>query len=92
MDTAALAAGRSQGSDVRALVLQGLQFVVDNTFSPMVLSPARWGADVVVHSLTKFISGASDIVAGAHCCAPSPAGASHMSAPAAASMDSCRTK
>ncbi|KAK9821713.1 hypothetical protein WJX81_001329 [Elliptochloris bilobata] len=43
----------------------GLQFVVDNTFSPMVLSPARWGADIVVHSLTKFISGASDIVAGA---------------------------
>lgn len=44
---------------------QGLQFVVDNTFSPMVLSPARWGADIIVHSLTKFISGASDIVAGA---------------------------
>ena len=44
---------------------QGLQFVVDNTFSPMLLSPARWGADIVVHSLTKFISGASDIVAGA---------------------------
>lgn len=51
---------------MRAFVLQGLQFVVDNTFSPMVLSPARWGADIVVHSLTKFISGASDIVAGAH--------------------------
>jgi len=31
----------------------------------MLLSPARWGADIVVHSLTKFISGASDIVAGA---------------------------
>lgn len=45
--------------------MQGQQFVVDNTFSPMVMSPARWGADVVVHSLTKFISGASDIVAGA---------------------------
>ncbi len=39
--------------------------MVDNTFSPMLLSPARWGADIVVHSLTKFISGASDIVAGA---------------------------
>ena len=77
---------------MRAFVLQGLHFVVDNTFSPMVLSPARWGADVVVHSLTKFISGASDIVAGSHCCARSSARASHMSAPAAASMDSCKTK
>jgi methionine-gamma-lyase len=44
--------------------MQGLQFVVDNTFSPLIITPARWGADVVVHSLTKFISGASDIVAG----------------------------
>ncbi len=43
---------------------QGVKFVVDNTFSPMIISPARWGADVVVHSLTKFISGASDVIAG----------------------------
>jgi Cys/Met metabolism PLP-dependent enzyme len=43
---------------------QGAAFVVDNTFSPMIVSPAKWGADVVVHSLTKFISGASDIIAG----------------------------
>ena len=45
--------------------LQGLTFVVDNTFSPMIISPTKWGADVVVHSMTKFISGASDIIAGA---------------------------
>ncbi|BDA40927.1 Methionine gamma-lyase [Coccomyxa sp. Obi] len=45
----------------------GLTFVVDNTFSPMIISPAKWGADVVVHSMTKFISGASDIIAGAIC-------------------------
>ncbi len=45
----------------------GAKLVVDNTFSPLVLSPARLGADVVVHSLTKFISGASDIIAGAIC-------------------------
>lgn len=38
---------------------------MDNTFSPMIISPAKWGADVVVHSMTKFISGASDIIAGA---------------------------
>ena len=43
---------------------QGVKLVVDNTFSPMIISPARWGADVVVHSLTKFISGASDVIAG----------------------------
>jgi methionine-gamma-lyase len=43
------------------------QLVVDNTFCPMIVSPAQWGADVVVHSLTKFISGSSDIIAGAVC-------------------------
>jgi methionine-gamma-lyase len=44
---------------------QGLTFVVDNTFSPMLLSPLRLGAHVVIHSLTKFINGTSDCVAGA---------------------------
>ncbi|MEQ8514023.1 MAG: aminotransferase class I/II-fold pyridoxal phosphate-dependent enzyme, partial [Chromatocurvus sp.] len=37
----------------------GIPLVVDNTFAPLVLSPARLGADIVVHSLTKFIGGAS---------------------------------
>ncbi len=46
---------------------RGAMLVVDNTFCPMMLSPATMGAAVVVHSLTKFISGASDIVAGAVC-------------------------
>jgi len=45
----------------------GAKLLVDNTFSPLVLSPARHGADVVLHSLTKFVSGASDIIAGAIC-------------------------
>jgi methionine-gamma-lyase len=45
----------------------GAKLVVDNTFSPLVLSPAQLGADVVIHSLTKFINGASDIIAGAIC-------------------------
>lgn len=45
----------------------GASFVVDNTFTPLVLTPAEHGADVVVHSLTKFISGASDVVAGCVC-------------------------
>jgi len=44
-----------------------LTLVVDNTFAPYVLSPARQGADVVIHSLTKFINGSSDCVAGAIC-------------------------
>jgi len=45
----------------------GVTLVVDNTFAPLVVSPARLGADVVVHSLTKFINGTSDFIAGAIC-------------------------
>ena len=45
----------------------GITLVVDNTFSPLILSPAVLGADVVVHSMTKFISGMSDVIAGAVC-------------------------
>ena len=43
---------------------RGAQLVVDNTFSPLLISPLRLGADVVVHSMTKFINGTSDCVAG----------------------------
>ncbi|KAF5477996.1 hypothetical protein F2P56_004593 [Juglans regia] len=46
---------------------KGVKVVVDNTFAPMVVSPARLGADVVIHSITKFISGGADIIAGAVC-------------------------
>ncbi|XP_058770674.1 methionine gamma-lyase-like [Vicia villosa] len=46
---------------------KGVTVVVDNTFTPMVISPARLGADVVVHSITKFVSGGADIIAGAVC-------------------------
>jgi methionine-gamma-lyase len=42
----------------------GVRLIVDNTFSPMILSPLRLGADIVVHSMTKFINGTSDCVAG----------------------------
>ncbi|MCC8358870.1 aminotransferase class I/II-fold pyridoxal phosphate-dependent enzyme [Salinimicrobium sediminilitoris] len=45
----------------------GLNFVVDNTFSPLAISPAEMGADVVIHSLTKFINGSSDTVGGVAC-------------------------
>ncbi|BAX81346.1 PLP-dependent transferase [Labilibaculum antarcticum] len=37
--------------------------VVDNTFSPLIFTPAQEGVDAVVHSLTKFINGMSDCVA-----------------------------
>jgi methionine-gamma-lyase len=47
---------------------KGLKLVVDNTFTPLILSPLRLGADIVVHSLTKFISGASGD-RRAECCA-----------------------
>lgn len=43
------------------------KLVVDNTFSPMIFSPAQMGADIVVHSMTKFINGMSDCVAGTIC-------------------------
>ncbi len=45
----------------------GIPLVVDNTFAPLVFSPARMGADIVIHSLTKFIGGASDLIGGAIC-------------------------
>ena len=41
--------------------------VVDNTFTPLIVAPIQHGADVVVHSLTKFMNGASDHIAGAVC-------------------------
>ena len=44
-----------------------LKLVVDNTFSPLNISPAKLGADVVIHSLTKFINGSSDTVGGVIC-------------------------
>ncbi|WP_299247290.1 aminotransferase class I/II-fold pyridoxal phosphate-dependent enzyme [uncultured Lacinutrix sp.] len=44
-----------------------LKLVVDNTFSPLSVSPAVLGADIVIHSLTKFINGSSDTVGGVVC-------------------------
>jgi len=45
----------------------GILLVVDNTFSPLMVSPAQLGADVVIHSLTKFINGSSDTMGGVIC-------------------------
>ena len=44
-----------------------LKLVVDNTFSPLSISPKLLGADIVIHSLTKFINGSSDTVGGVYC-------------------------
>ena len=58
-------------ADIKALAAlakkHNLKLVVDNTFSPLSISPAKLGADVVVHSLTKFINGSSDTVGGVVC-------------------------
>ena len=45
----------------------GAKLIVDNTFTPMIFSPYRLGAHVVVYSMTKFINGKNDCVAGAIC-------------------------
>ena len=45
----------------------GLLLLVDNTFSPLTISPVKLGADIVLHSLTKFINGSSDTMGGAVC-------------------------
>ncbi len=43
----------------------GAKLVVDNTFmSPLLQQPLKLGADLVVHSLTKFLNGHADVVGG----------------------------
>jgi len=58
-------------SDIEALARiakkHNLKLVVDNTFSPFMISPSDLGADIVIHSLTKFINGSSDTVGGVVC-------------------------
>lgn len=56
-------------TDIRALAdlckKRGLKLVIDNTFAPLMVRPLELGADVVIHSCTKYISGSSDFIAGA---------------------------
>jgi len=43
----------------------GVPFVVDNTFAtPVLCRPLEWGADIVVHSATKFIGGHGTVIGG----------------------------
>jgi len=56
-------------TDIKAMARiakdHGLKLVVDNTFcSPYLQKPLDLGADIVLHSMTKFINGHADIVAG----------------------------
>jgi len=56
-DVAAIAAAATRA---------GATVVVDNTFlSPALMTPLALGADVVVHSTTKYINGHSDVLGGA---------------------------
>lgn len=57
-------------ADLRALIAAakgaGVRVVVDNTFNtPLVCKPLSFGADVVLHSVTKYLAGHSDVVLGA---------------------------
>lgn len=58
-------------ADIKALSVlakkHNLKLIVDNTFSPLSISPAQLGADIVIHSLTKFINGSSDSMGGVVC-------------------------
>ena len=58
-------------ADIRGLAAlakkHNLKLLVDNTFSPLIISPQKLGADVVLHSLTKFINGTNDTMGGVVC-------------------------
>jgi methionine-gamma-lyase len=60
-----------QISDIPAMAKiankHAIKLMVDNTFTPMIVSPYRLGAHIVVYSMTKFINGKNDCVAGAIC-------------------------
>ena len=43
----------------------GIKVAVDNTFTPCLITPLTHGADVVIHSLTKYINGHFDVTGGA---------------------------
>jgi methionine-gamma-lyase len=44
-----------------------IKLIVDNTFVPLIIAPSRLGADMTVYSMTKFVNGKNDCVAGAIC-------------------------
>ncbi|MBN2613432.1 MAG: aminotransferase class I/II-fold pyridoxal phosphate-dependent enzyme [Bacteroidales bacterium] len=60
-----------QVSDIPALAeiaaRHHIKLMVDNTFTPLIITPTNLGADFTVYSLTKFVNGKNDCVAGAIC-------------------------
>ncbi len=60
-----------QVSDIPSLAeianQNGLKLLVDNTFTPMIINPFELGAQLTLYSMTKFINGKNDCVAGAIC-------------------------
>lgn len=51
-----------------AHAVEGCQVIVDNTFcTPYIQRPAEQGADIVVHSATKYLNGHGDVIAGFVC-------------------------
>lgn len=42
----------------------GIPLIIDNTFAPGIAHPLKWGADIVVHSATKWIGGHGNSIAG----------------------------
>jgi cystathionine gamma-synthase len=65
------------GALVKGAREHGVLVAADNTFAtPLGLRPLDHGADVVVHSVTKYLSGHSDVVLGATVTAPTPRGES----------------
>jgi O-succinylhomoserine sulfhydrylase len=59
--------------DIRALAKvakdAGAAFAVDNCFcSPALQRPAEYGADLIIHSGTKYLDGQGRVIAGAICC------------------------
>jgi cystathionine beta-lyase len=57
-------------SDIQAIARiaheRGALLVVDNTFaSPALQQPLNLGADIIIHSATKYLAGHSDVIAGA---------------------------
>jgi cystathionine gamma-synthase len=66
LNIADIAALATLARELDALFSPGPLLVVDNTFaSPYLQQPLALGADVVVHSTTKYIGGHSDVVGGA---------------------------
>ncbi|PJF22618.1 MAG: cystathionine gamma-synthase, partial [Phototrophicales bacterium] len=50
---------------LKAVTPSGVRVVVDNTFaSPAIQQPLKLGADIVMHSTTKYLGGHSDVVGG----------------------------